>query len=266
MTTPRQDLTTSVRQLARVHDGKLAALADTPAARAVLEEILATPRTPPSARRAIGEPRRTVAPSSRGATGTRPATRWWLAAAVAVTISLVGAGLLSPAEPTAAWAAVPRSPAADQEAMAQEACAVDAGALEGRALPPLAVLDLRAARAYATFADERFVVGCLLAAPEDGAWSGEVVQVAERMERTGALRPDSVMTLAPDGPVSQATGEVSDGVHSVVVDIPDLGRAEASVARGRFSIWWPGEVFGVTVTALAADGTVLQTVALDELV
>lgn len=254
MNTDQHRLREHVARLARVRDETLAHLADAPAAQALFQDIVSATR----------EPRASLA--RERAVGRLPAMRGRLAAAavLAAVVLIGGLPLLQGDGTPTAWAAVPERVAADHEAMAREACAPDADAHGIHTLPALTVLDLRGGRAHATFADEALVVGCLVETAS-GGWTGTVLQVASRTPLDGPLRPDSVMTLDAGGTISHVAGDVAGSVDSVVVDLPELGRARASISSGRFSIWWPGDVRGVTVTALAADGTPLAVVDLDDM-
>jgi hypothetical protein len=78
----------------------------------------------------------------------------------------------------------------------------------------------------------------------------------------------NVLGLAPDpidGPqgveaTTFVTGIVSEEVARVVIDVPDLGEVEATVANGWFTAWWPSRQPFV-VRGLTSGGNPIAEVA-----
>lgn len=167
-----------------------------------------------------------------------------------------------------AWAAVARPTTPDEQAWITEDCAESLATTPGDwpdTLPLLMTSEVRGNTATLNFAGDGWFVTCVVAelSRNDGYEPGlSVVSMGydhELTEGDGALR-FNILGLAPDpidGPegveaTTFVTGVVSEEVVRVVIDVPDLGEVEATVANGWFTAWWPSRQPFV-VRGLASD-------------
>ncbi|MGH2573022.1 MAG: hypothetical protein ACRDGU_06020 [Actinomycetota bacterium] len=189
-------------------------------------------------------------------------------------IVLIATLVLAPSRTRLVWAAVPEVVTEQDVQAATVACqeSLDAHdpSLDIRVgeLPPLVVLDLRGNRAVAIFRGGGEYVVCLVDTAGD-SWEGSIFSaVPYGTEETGSLPLmenanviDSGTWGEGDDMVTLVTGAVPRSVARVVFEftVPDLGSAEATVAEGALSIWWPGgSHFDVDIRTFRADGSELH--------
>jgi hypothetical protein len=199
---------------------------------------------------------------------------WVPAAAVGLVVMFLAVSAVVGDE--IAWAAVARPTTPEEQASITQDCDESLATTPGTwpdALPALMTSEVRGNTATLNFAGDGWFVTCVVAdlSGTDGQEPGlSVVAMGydhELTEGNDQLR-FNVLGLAPDPidgpqgvePNTFVTGVVSEEISRVVIDLPDLGEVEATVANGWFTAWWPSRQPFV-VRGFEPDGRLITEVA-----
>jgi len=261
MTTTRDhDLDTLLRQL----DVAIQASPDDATAQRVLDRVLASERTAPTA---LPTPAR------------RPVGRWVAAGAAVATAActVVALPVLNGGDAAfATWTASPDELSPDERDAAAEGCR-DAqrggpGREFGAALDSARVVVGERRGAWTTVVlagDAGFQALCVTDSSArlfDAMFGSSGVPGVDTPGPREAVATDLGVGAADDAELSVAAGLVGSEVTSVSYDSATQGRVAATVAAGHFALWFPGDELvrsqedGVRVRLTYADGSESETV------
>jgi hypothetical protein len=222
-------------------------------ARADLEWILSTDRRP-----AATPPRRT--PRARVALGLAAA------AAVAVAVVLAPSALRSGDTAFASWTPTASTLSATEKAHAGENCRQElshADSAAGRA--PVALADRRGDWTTVVLSGDNGFTGLCVTDASTGWFREDMIGsagVATRLHPVGArgvVATDLGTGTMAAGDISLAAGYVGPHVVGITLDTESHGIVAATVASGRFALWFPGDELEnrdtVPVDVTYADGS-----------
>jgi hypothetical protein len=191
--------------------------------------------------------------------------RWKVAVPVLAAGAVAGAFAIStltthPASLTASWTAIPTPLSSSDGARAQQQCQARLQAQHW----PISVSAMTG-----VLAEQRGQLTAVLlsGAGEYGVCIGDagsplffgVSAVGEFASTSGLVLDGNYGKLNGSDPFRVAYGQVAPSVTSVVIDTTDGRHVDATVAGGRFFAWWPSGVDPKSITAFAADGSVVRT-------
>lgn len=212
---------------------------------------------------ASGAATTTTSTTATAATRRRPA-RWKIAVPVLAAGAAAGVFAISGltahrTSPTASWTAVPTPLGGAEAAASQQQCQsrlssqhwpIAVSAMSG-------VLAERRGALTAVLLSGAGQYGMCVGDPADPVFIG--VGQASRFDAAAGLVLDGDPgKLNGSGPFRVAYGQVAASVTSVVIDTGDGRQVDATVAAGRFFAWWPSGADPKTITAFAADGSVVK--------
>jgi hypothetical protein len=161
---------------------------------------------------------------------------------------------------TASWTAIPTALSSDDSARVQQQCQAQ---LQAQHWPisvsaMTGVLAERRGQLTAVLLSGADEYGVCIGDPGSPLFSG--IGMVGPFARAGGLVLDgNPGKLNGSDPFRVAYGQVAPSVTSVVIDTADGRHVDATVDGGRFFAWWPSGADPKSITAFAADGSVVRT-------